>query len=295
MKILMTGASGFIGKKVLECLDRTQDVTALSSQNIEGINCIQSLNYNFDDEYLSNNGCEQIEVLLHIGAFIPKSSQDADNPILTTENILNTQKLLSANLPNLKKIIYISSLDVYQHCEGILSENTPTIPSTMYGWSKLYCEQLIMKHCQTKGIDCVILRLGHVYGEGEEKYRKVMPIMVKNAISGENINIYGDGEAIRSFIYIDDVVQAIVNSLKLEGFNVINIVGDETTTINELVGLIKSFSDHDISIFYTESNQPNVNYVFDSSKLRRYLLPELTPLKVGLKNEYEYMKRKIQS
>ena len=294
MKILITGASGFVGKKVLERLLPNNDVIALSSQTLDGVTSIPSLNYSFDNNYLRNNGCEQTEVLLHVGAFIPKTTQDADDLELTTENILSTKRLLQSILPNLKKIVFISTSDVYQHCEGVLSENTPAIPSTMYGWSKLYCEQIIRKHCEAKGMDCIILRLGHVYGEGEEKYRKVMPIMVRNAINGENLNIYGDGEAIRSFIYINDVAQAITNALNLQGIKVINVVGDETTTINELADLIKSFSNKDITILHTETNQPNVNYIFDNSLLRKYLLPDLTPLNVGLKKEYQYMESLIR-
>lgn len=290
MKILITGASGFVGKKVLERLLPNNDVIALSSQTLDGVTSVPSLNYSFDNNYLRNNGCEQTEVLLHVGAFTPKTTQDADDLELTTENIINTKRLLQSVLPNLKKIVFISTLDVYQHCEGVLSENTPAIPSTMYGWSKLYCEQIIRKHCEAKGMDCIILRLGHVYGEGEEKYRKVMPIMVRNAINGENLNIYGDGEAIRSFIYIDDVAAAITNSLQLKGFNIINIVGDEKTSINELAELIKSFSEKNIAIVHNENHQPNVNFVFDNSKLKQYLLPELTLLKDGLRKEYNYMK-----
>lgn len=295
MKILMTGASGFIGKNVLKKLLPNNDIVALTSQYIDGVNCIPSLNYSFDDGYLRGHGCEHVEVLLHVGAFIPKSSQEADDLELTTENIINTKKLLQSDLPGLKKIVLISTLDVYEYCKGVLSELTPAIPSTLYGWSKLYCEQLIKKYCEEKGLDCIILRLGHVYGEGEEKYRKVMPVMIKNAICGNDLVIYGDGEAIRSFIYIDDVALAITNSLKLKGFNIINIVGDEKTSINELAELIRSFSENNIAIVHNDNHQPNVDFVFDNSKLKQYLLQDLTLLKDGLRKEYNYMKRILKA
>lgn len=298
MKILITGVTGFVGSKVLEKIKAIygeDSIIALSSCDISGTKTILSNGYNFSENYLIENGCEDVEVLMHIGAFTPKEKSDANNIELSTGNIINTQLLLKSKLPNLKRIVFISTLDVYEHCVGSLSENTNAIPSTLYGWSKLYCEQMIINHCKQNGLAYEILRLGHVYGEGEEKYRKVMPIMVRNAIEGKNLNIYGDGEAIRSFIYIDDVAASIVNSIELKSSEIINIVSNEPVTINQLAKLILSFTDNDIQIIHTPIDTPNTDYVFDNSKFRECLLKSLTPLKEGLKKEYEYMKDKILS
>lgn len=293
MKILITGASGFIGLRVLRRLEEKygkENIIALSSVRIEEVNTISSKGYKFGENYLKENGCEDVNILLHIGAFIPKSTKDADNIQLTSNNINSTQKLLESKLPNLKKIIYISTLDVYEYCGGILSEESNTIPVTMYGWSKLYCEQMIIKYCLENNLDYEILRLGHVYGEGEERYKKVMPIMIRNAIQGKDLTIYGDGQAIRSFIYIDDVVNAIINSMDLQLSEIINLVGDEPVTIGELAELIREFAEGKVDVVYIPSNVENVNYVFDNTKMKKYLQPELLPLKDGLKREYDYMK-----
>jgi nucleoside-diphosphate-sugar epimerase len=296
MKILLTGASGFIGKKVLDRLKEIygyDSVIALSSCNLKCVKTVASKNYKFDKNYLAENGCEDVEVLLHIGAFIPKSTKDADNIEFTTENIFATQKLLNSDWKNLKKIVFISTVDVYQHRECVLSEKTSTVPMTLYGWSKLYCEQLVQKYCEQKNIGYEILRLGHVYGEGEEKYKKVMPVMIRSAIEGKDLNIYGDGEAIRSYIYISDVVEAIVNSIPLEKTEIINVVGDEQVTINQLADMICSYVDGSVNIIHTPVDTPNVNFVFDNSKLRKYLLKSLTKLEMGLKKECDYMKEKL--
>lgn len=293
MRILITGASGFIGSRVLEKLIvkyGAENIIALSSTEIAAIKTVPSLGYRFNDRYLAENGCEDVNVLIHIGAFIPKAAKEADDIKLTSENITNTEKLLESFLPNLQKIVFISTIDVYEHCPGALSEVTKTVPTTMYGWSKLYCEQMILKHCSQKNLKYNILRLGHVYGEGEERFKKVMPIMIQNAIEGKDLNIYGDGEAIRSFIYIDDIAKAIVNSLELKSCEVINLVSNEPVTINQLAELIKSFTDKDISILHTPIEAPNINYVFDNTKMNKYLLKDLIPLQVGLKREYDYIK-----
>ncbi len=298
MKILITGATGFIGSVVAAKLRGKygyENIIALSSRNIETVSVIPSLGYGFDDTYLVDNGCSDVEVLFHIGAFTPKAASDVDDLTLTTGNIMATQKILMSKLPGLKRIIFVSTLDVYAHCSGILSESSLTVPSTLYGWSKLYCEQMIMKHCKENDLSYEILRLGHVYGEGEEVYRKVMPVMVRNAIEGQDLKIYGDGNAIRSFIYIDDVAKAIVNAIDVENSEIINVAGDEMVTIRQLAELICTYEKKQIQIIHVRSSAPNINYIFDNTKMKNLLLRDLTPLQIGLKREYEYMQEKLKS
>ena len=299
MKILITGASGFIGKKVLEKLNEkygASNIWILSgSRNRSEAedNIIPSLDYRFGDSYFDGFN---FDVVIHIGAFTPKSGGDANNITASTSNIRNTETLINAlgRSQCLKKIVFISTLDVYQEMDEVLTEHTPTIPQTMYGWSKLYCERMITTFCAMKGIQYEILRLGHVYGEGEEKYRKVMPVMVKSAIKNEDIQIYGDGEALRTFIYIDDVAEAIVNAVENADSDVINIVGNKAVTINELASLIVNLAESESNIIHISTDGPNRNLVFDNKELMNMLLTELTPLEEGLRNEIEYMKRKLQ-
>lgn len=293
MKILITGASGFVGSHVLKKL-LGQDVCALTSSesfDIDVIKTIDSKGYSFDEEYLLNNGCEDTEVIFHIGAFTPKSSSDANCLASNISNITSTQALLQSKLPNLKRFVYISSLDVYGNIDAVIDENTPVCPATLYGWSKLFCEKMIKTHFNNKDVNFQILRLGHVYGEGEEKYKKVMPVMIKNALEGQDITIIGDGQALRTFIYIDDVADAIINSLKLKNSEIINIVGNEAVSIKTLAEMINSISGSGVLIKHTDSDLPNRNLCFNNQKLMSTLLNQLTSLENGLKREIDYMKR----
>ena len=295
MKVLITGATGFIGHRVLEQLKLKKiDVIALSnSDGIEGIKTISSRHYQFDDNYLLKHGCEDIEILIHIGAWTPKTNASSNDLEKSYSNIANTRTLLKSKMPTLRQIIYCSTLDVYENTDSIIDERTITVPSTMYGWSKLYCEKMIRTFCANQAYTYQILRIGHVYGEGEEKYRKVMPVMIENAIRGNDLTIYGDGKAIRTFIYIEDVAKAIVNALMRTQSDIINIVGNEAITINELADAIKNNCGNNININHVSTDILNRNCIFDNSKLMHTLLQELTPFKVGLKKEMEYMKEQI--
>ena len=241
------------------------------------------------------NGCEDIEVLLHLGAWIPKTSASSNNLEKSYSNIANTRTLLNAKLPALRQIIYCSTIDVYENTDNKIDEKTITVPSTMYGWSKLYCEKMIQTFCEERAITFQILRIGHVYGEGEEKYRKVMPVMIENAIKRNGITIYGNGEPIRTFIYIEDVAKAIANALTLRKSDIINLVGNEAITINELAKEIQNNCGNNININHISTDRPNRNCIFDNSKLMNTLLQTLTPFEIGLKREIEYMKEQISN
>jgi nucleoside-diphosphate-sugar epimerase len=294
MNILLTGATGFVGKKGVESLKNKKifDNTVLfSARPLNDAKWLDSKDDKFDNDYLVNNYPE-IDTIIHIGAFTPKSGQEANDVLNSTSNIINTDRLLCAatRLTNLKKIIYISTLDVYKETDDELHETASTIPNTMYGWSKLYCEKMVTCYSEQRGIKYIILRLGHVFGEGEEKYKKVLPTMIDSAINKRSITIFGDGEALRTFIYVDDVAKAIVNSIDFDFNGIINVVGGESISINKLANMIVELSGNEIAVNHAYSDFKNRNITFDNSKLMCSLLSELTPLEEGIKKEMAYMK-----
>lgn len=296
MKILLTGASGFVGSKVARKILKRfghENIIALSSGKIDFLKCLDSRNYNFDSDYLKNN-FPDLSTIFHIGAFIPKSGTEANNIEKSMSNIINTKKLIFAcsKLENLKKFIFTSSIDVYGSAKKIINENTPAIPESLYGLSKLFCEKMIQVFCDANKIKCIILRLGHVYGEGEDEYKKVIPVMIKSAINHKVINIFGDGEALRTFIYINDAADAIVNAAELncDGSEIINVVGNQATSINQIASMIVRLAGSDSRVNYIASEFSNINSVFDNSKQKNLLTQAFTPIETGLLNEIKYFR-----
>ncbi|AZB01085.1 SDR family oxidoreductase [Chryseobacterium joostei] len=291
--LLLTGASGFIGKHLLSLLIEKygrDNIVCLTSQPITECRYLLHNNYQFESDFFLKNGFQNIETIIHAGAFTPKKGSEANNIQSSNSNIFNTDKLLNASLPYLKKFIYLSTLDVYDN-EEIISECTLEKPTSLYGHSKLYSEKMVESWGKENNKSVQILRIGHVYGPGEEAYQKIIPITIHNILAEKPVQIWGTGEELRSFIYIKDIVKAIAESIYLKDVGVINLVGSRAISINDLVNTIKLISNKDITIEKIAVEKKGKDFVFDSSKMNTFLLQKETSLEKGLKEEFEYMKK----
>src|SRR6266496_3272379 len=97
--ILLTGASGFIGKHLLRALTElygTENIVSLTSVPLDGNKYLIHNDYNFDRDFFKNSGYGSIDTVIHAGAFIPKSGKDVDSIVNCNRNIFTTQKLLDA-------------------------------------------------------------------------------------------------------------------------------------------------------------------------------------------------------
>jgi nucleoside-diphosphate-sugar epimerase len=291
--ILLTGCSGFIGKHLLNALINNfgkSHLLCLTSKPITDSAYLLHQNYQFSPNYFVQNGYNNIETIIHAGAFTPKNGAEANSITLSNTNINNTFNLLSAQFPALKQVIFLSTLDVYDHAE-IISEVSPEKPVSLYGYSKLYGEKMLEQWGIQNKIKTQILRIGHVYGPGEEAYQKIIPVTIKKVLTQQPVELWGAGEELRSFIYINDVVNAIINTLALnEQVGVINIVGGKAITVANLVEKICKLSDYKVEVTKIKTDKPGRNLTFDNSKMKKYLLANETELEVGLKEEFNYMK-----
>ena len=292
MTLLVTGASGFIGSRLVSAARAAlgaENVIAFSSRQAHTSPSIAYIGPDFNLSPPDHALLATVEVLIHVGAFIPKNGLQADAIEECNSNIRFTEKLLALPLKSLKKIIYISTVDIYEPAE-LTSEATPTLPVSLYGWSKLYCERMVAIFTANRHLACQVLRIGHVYGPGEEKYAKFLPKAIKSILAGEAVDLWGDGSEVRSFIYIDDVAAAILQAVNLgEDVGPINVVGGVPVTIRELLDQLIVVSGKSVAISAREFSGVKRNYIFNNSKMRQYLLPIETDLSTGLQAEYAYM------
>lgn len=292
MKILLTGASGFIGNKILKALLEkygSESVVVLSSKAISKVECfVYKSIRNFGT---ASTQFDDITHIIHAGAFIPKESSRENDLGSCFSNVEYTKNLLGHSFKRLKRFINLSTIDVYQECSGSLSENSYVSPATLYGSSKLFCEEMIKKCAEHHNYNYLNLRIGHVYGPGEEQYKKALPSFIRKILVNEPPEIWGDGSDLRSFIFIEDVVESVLNSVTLPQNNInINIASGQPISILKLLQLVVAVSGKNISPRMKESSHTKKSLVFDNQLLLSTLLEQETNFQYGIALEYEYMK-----
>lgn len=299
MNILMTGATGFIGKNLLRVFETNHyynksEIVLLTSREIAGYKCIIHKDYKFCKEDFYKLKAQGIDALILLGAFIPKVSSEANDIQRSISNIVNTEYLLE-NIPTIpKKIIYLSTIDVYGPNINILMEDNIPDPISLYGQSKLFIEKVLEIWSKNNNSILQILRIGHIYGEGEDAYKKILPISIKTILENRSPVIYTSGKEKRSFLYIDDCCEMIANSLCLKKYvGPINIVSNKSVSVLELVNLIISISGKNISPNIENRNIDTKDFIFNNDKMVKYLGKEKISLREGITKEYEYFENKL--
>lgn len=303
MNLLITGASGFIGKNLIKFILANNYTNKYSfylittkkddfnNYNNSDLNIIETSNYNYDS-LKNNTGLSSLYAVLHIGAFIPKSGNEFNDIEKSFSNINSTLSLIK-HLPVLpRKFIFASTIDVYNNLNAAIDENTEIAPISLYGYSKLYCEKMLSEWACKNNVVLQIMRIGHIYGEGEEDYEKVIPVSIKALLNEENPIIFGKGKELRSFLYIKDLCRYIMQLLEINyPISPINLVSAQNISIKKLINKIIEVSGKKKKPIYTNSDNSTRNIYFNISKLDKYIHISETKLHDGLNNEYNYFKK----
>ena len=206
------------------------------------------------------------DVVIHLAAKISviDSIIDPDNTFQT--NVQGTQNVLdSCKSNNILKIIVTSSAAIYENSDNPVNETSISKPLSPYGQSKLDMEKIIT----FSKVDYTILRLFNVYGNGQTS--GVITNFKKNISEVTPLNIFGDGKAIRDFIHIDDVINAMLLSIKSTS-GIYNIASGSGTSINDLAKLLIQLTSKNSKIIYKSVWKGEVIYsVVNISKSQKEL------------------------
>jgi UDP-glucose 4-epimerase len=273
-KIAVTGADGFIGKKLCHVLEsRGYDVLKYNADNLDIRNKIEFP--------------ENIEVVYHLAA-LNKPYFSKENPLETFKtNVLGTLNVLeAAKKAKVKKIIFTSSVLVYKNLsktkETDLASYNGIYP---YGFEKIVAEEYVKMYSNLFGIDYVILRITGAYGPGMVKN----PIfdIIQGFIRG-NIKLYVNKNSIYNFIYIDDIAEALAKALDWKN-EIFNIASDEKTKLVDVYEFFKKYLKKDVKI---EDAKPLVKISGNNQKIKKRGWKIKYPLEKGLVETYKFLLNK---
>jgi len=280
--ILLLGGTGFLGKPLLQKLETKNSVKIMihnsnlqtSAKKFKGDILIQK---SFSKEIRNN---ETVINLL--------GQMSADENGFINSNIIGGMNLLNSCIKKkIKRVILISSINVYgENLERPSKETDRLCPKTTYAGVKMITEQMYKAFAENHGINITILRVAGIFGPGNKR-----GFLTKIIQSIKNKNItpvcYNNGEQQRDILYIDDVVDCILNVVNSQhdGFHVFNISSGKRHSINELISMIEKISKTKISAKYS-SEIPDEKCIWaDNTKAKKFL--KFNP-KVGIEAGLEY-------
>ncbi|MBU4139157.1 MAG: GDP-mannose 4,6-dehydratase [Euryarchaeota archaeon] len=250
MKILVTGGLGQVGSYLGERLSENNEITILdnfsnSLSNIKFPSNIKIIKGDIRDPKIVNELASKANTIIHTAAQISvkKSIEDpvydADNNIKGTLNLLE-----AARRSDIRRFIYISSAAVYGMPVSLpINEEHPTNPLSPYGLSKLTGERYAMLYHSLYGLPVVCLRLFNIFSprqKSDSPYSGVITTFIDKVRNNQNPIIFGDVNQTRDFVYIEDVVDAIFNTMENKKAigKIFNIGTGNSTKIKELAETI---------------------------------------------------------
>jgi UDP-glucose 4-epimerase len=253
-KLLITGGCGFIGTSLIEKLKFKyphayimvlDNLTTGTERDLAEV-CDFNQSGNNDSVKLINGDIRHYETCLaastdcdaivHLAANTGVGPS-VDNPRLDMEtNVVGTFNMLeAARINNVNKFIFASSGAPAGEVEPPIHEEVPPHPVSPYGSSKLAGEGYCSSYYRTFGINTICLRFGNVYGPRSKHKASVVAKFIKQALAQEPCVIYGDGSQTRDFIYIEDLVNAIILGLEKEiGGETFQIATGHESTVGEV-------------------------------------------------------------
>ena len=252
-QVLVTGGAGFIGSHIVrDLLDRGDQVRVLddlstgSKANLAGLE-VDFIEGDIRNATVVQECIEGVDFIFHLAAFISVAGSMED-PLACYDANLNgsLNVLMQASQAGVRRVVMASSAAVYGESESTVDENHPPNPLSPYAASKLAMEQAAKLFSQSFNLETVCLRFFNAYGprqSPDSPYAAAIPKFIQVILAGEPVTIHGDGRQTRDFVYVGDIVNAMLLAADGDSIDgrVFNIAGGNSVSINELVETLQRF------------------------------------------------------
>ncbi|MBT1700516.1 NAD(P)-dependent oxidoreductase [Fulvivirgaceae bacterium PWU4] len=265
--VIVTGGLGFIGNELVRQLKSSgEEVVILDNKNriaphIQDIQNVSLAEIDITDHAMVTAFFREVKpsAVFHMAAihYIPECN---DNPERTLRvNAEGTQSILrAAAAAGVNKVVFASSGAVYADSAGLLSESTPIAPVDIYGWSKLFGEQLCQLNHSLNGTTTVIARLFNNYGPRETNPH-IIPEILRQLQSTSQLQL-GNISTVRDYIHTRDCAQALIRLWKScnSGVSTVNVATGKGFTVHEIINMIGKIAGRTIDV------------KFDNTRVRRF-------------------------
>lgn len=268
-KYLVLGGNGFIGRNIVKELAIDNEVI-VADRNFEDIYNNKNVSFKKIDFVSQNdfsNILDGIDSVIHLISTIGPQDKIDNIELEIKENVFPTIKLLDSMVKcKTKKIIFVSSGGtVYgEHSEAPIKETELKQPICHYGIIKELIEKYLFLYKIYYNIDYNIIRLANPYSEMTKSGRSqgIIPIFADQILNNQEIKIWGDGNDIRDYIYIDDAIKAVIKIINYNGDEkIFNVGTGKGYTVNQVLDLVsKELNISNPQVTYLEERKCDVKY-----------------------------------
>lgn len=264
--------------------------------------------YQHGEKDIDNAFTEVYQLAADMGGagYIFTGTNDAN--LMHNSALINLNVVHEATNKNVRKVFYSSSACIYPEHNQLDPENPkceeasayPANPDSEYGWEKLFSERLYLAYNRNYKLDVRIARFHNIFGpfgswnNGKEKSPAAICRKVAQAMDGDEIEIWGDGEQTRSFLYIDECIEAVRRLMNSNFLGPVNIGSNEMITINKLADIACEVADKTLTKKHISGPLGVRGRNSDNKLIERELnwMPT-TPLKDGIEKTYKWIKEQV--
>lgn len=299
-KILVIGGSGFLGNNICRYLaGKNYEVYNFDLVEVTGVKDIHFIKGNFFDEEDLKMAVKGKDCVIHAVSTINPGNSNESYMRGYQQDFIQTVKLCHILAQSRIRLIFLSSGGtVYgNQVHQPVNENVLPCPINHYGNIKLSIENTMRTFNYQMGADFLIARISNPYGHGQNFQTGVgfIDAVLKNAMQDTIIEIWGDGENIRDYIYIDDVCEMLECIMRYSGNqDTFNVSSGKGISQNEIIDIVKSIG-YSPKVVYKERRKVDVkSIILSNERIQRLWQKNPIDIRSGIKLYNEYLKRQIK-
>ena len=301
MNILFIGGAGFIGSSLVkQFLTNEKYNVFVVEPEFANVSRLDGYDVTIFRETLGNIDkvekilvTNKIDVVVHlVSTLIPGSGYDDFNNEFKNMIFPSIKLMEICAKENIKFVYFSSGGTIYGNRSTMqpFVETDEMAPISYYGWSKQMMENSILFKNRTEMLKYLIVRPSNPYGHGQNLHGKqgLVAVAIGKILEDKPVEVWGDGSAIRDYIYIDDLAKVFYQLIDKDVYNeTVNLGSGRGYSVNDVLAFLKIITKKDFKIVYENARPMDVsNMVLDTEKMQRLAQVELTPMLDGISTFY---------